>query len=128
MFAAPIQSVDVTPKYKAGVMNEQQLIEVLWKFVGWSAAAVVALVSLIYASIRAAISRIAGRVDGCASKEEVEKVERDLKDELRDHRNDRQRRDDQVDRKLDEINTTVTGTHKRIDDLYRAMVNQGGGR
>jgi hypothetical protein len=38
------------------------------------------------------------------------------------HRLDRLRRDDQVDEKLEEINMTVTGTHKRIDDLYRVMV------
>lgn len=110
-------------------MNEQQLIDVLWKFIGWSSAAVVALVSIIYASVVHSQRKLSARVDQCATRPELEKLEKDLKDELREHRNDRQRRDDKVDETLGEIKAAVTDTHRRMDDLYRAMVNQqGGGR
>lgn len=110
-------------------MNEHDVIEILWKFIGWTLASLVALVGVIFAGIRGAISRIYGRIDMCALREEVAKVERDLKDELRDHRNERLRRDDKVDETLSDIKSAVTDTHRRMDDLYRAMVNQqGGGR
>lgn len=109
-------------------MNEQQLIEALWKFASWSAGAIVGLVAVIFAIFRGALTKITSRVDQCATKEEVAKIERDLKDELRDHRNERMRRDDKVDETLGEIKAAVTQTHRRIDDFLSAMVGKGGGR
>lgn len=115
-------------------MNEQQVIDILVRSVGWFAGVALLLVGAISGICRWLFAKLSARVDMCATKEElrtmqanVEKVERDLKEELRQHRNERQRRDDQVDRTLDEIKETVTGTHKRIDEIYRLIANQAGG-
>lgn len=39
-----------------------------------------------------------------------------------------QERNERVERKLESIETGVTGTHKRIDDLYRDLMRERGGR
>lgn len=96
-------------------MNEQEYIAILWKFVGGSVAA--------FGAIGLAVMRwISNKLDRAATKEELEKVEKDLRTEIEKNREAQQHRDDKVDNKLDSINDAVTGTHKRVDELYRHLI------
>jgi len=52
------------------------------------------------------------------------RVEKSI-DELRD---DIERRHEENRETFDKIESGITGTHRRLDDLYRDLINQKGGR
>lgn len=108
-------------------MNEQQLTEILWQFVGWSLATILAvvgvLVGLIYRNFVASLKSLHLRVDKCATKEELDEMEEDIKAQ-------QSARDQVFDQKLDGIRGDVTATrtgvtdmHRRMDDLYKFLVS-----
>lgn len=107
-------------------MNEQQLTEILWQFVGWSLTTIVAivgvLVGLIYRNLVASIKHVRESVGQCATKQELEEMEDDIKAQ-------QSARDQVFDQKLDGIRGDVTATrtgvtdmHRRMDDLYKFLV------
>lgn len=50
------------------------------------------------------------------------------KDELAQLRTDMERRHGENTAKLDNIDEGITGTHRRIDDLYRDLIGRSDGR
>lgn len=108
-------------------MNEQQLTEILWQFVGWSFATIITvvgvLVGLIYRNFVSTIKHLRERVDLCATRTELEEMEEDIKAQ-------QSARDQVFDQKLDGIRGDVTATrtgvtdmHRRMDDLYKFLVS-----
>jgi len=98
-------------------MNEQEYIAILWKFVGGSIAIAIGVTG-------AAMRWLNGKLENAATKAELAKVEADLHADLQAHVQERQRRDDQVDKKLDKIDDSVTGIHKRIDQLFQQRIER----
>lgn len=64
------------------------------------------------------------------TKERLDKLEATAvrKGELEQLRDDMERRHDQNTAKLDSIDAGITGTHRRIDDLYRDLIGRSDGR
>lgn len=58
--------------------------------------------------------RLQGQLNSKISREEHERICSD--------------RAERVERRLESIETVVTGTHRRIDDIYRDLLGQRGGR
>lgn len=91
-------------------MNEQEYIAILWRFVLGTLAALLAIGGFM-------LRWISTKLDNAATRAEVEKLEVDFK-------TDRKNRDDHVDKKLEEISTAVTGTHRRVDELYKHLIER----
>ena len=98
-------------------MTEAQLIEILWQFVGWSATVLGVLIGVIYGGLVSSIRKLGRRVDACATRTELEKFEEDIVA-------DRERSDNVVNSKLNAISEGVSQTHRRIDDLFKLLVNR----
>lgn len=64
------------------------------------------------------------------TKERIDKIERESvrRSEFDQWRADSQQKHQENLAKLDDIATATTGTHKRIDDLYRDLIGRAGDR
>lgn len=92
-------------------MDKDAVIDILFKF----AAASLSIVGVMIVGI---VVWMRNKIEGAATKLEVIKVESDLKQTMQEHKRDRERRDDEVDKKLGRIEDVVTRTHLRIDQLF----------
>jgi hypothetical protein len=93
-------------------MGGQRKVQVddnlFWDFVKWALGVIAALFVAIYGDLRARISGQKKRMDEAVTQKE-----------FTDYKEDRWRRDDEVNRKLDKIDTSTERIHERIDDLLK---------
>ena len=88
--------------------------------------------AMLVLAVIAIIVRVERRMGKALTREEHEQICRDRNQQVESKldllRRDMERRHEENREAYDKIETGITGTHQRLDALYRDLLNQRGGR